>query len=109
MHIGTGPRRAARVAVAFVLLVHERRARLKAYANMKSGDQLDGSPEVKAAPAYEIGEKGGAELTSTDSHTDGVVVEETTQRGLKARHAQMIALGGTIGANFTRQLYGSNC
>jgi L-asparagine transporter-like permease len=28
----------------------------------------------------------------------GEIIEETTHRGLKARHAQMIALGGTIGA-----------
>lgn len=29
---------------------------------------------------------------------------ETTKRGLKSRHAQMIALGGTIGTGYVRPL-----
>ncbi|RDW71789.1 putative proline permease PrnB [Coleophoma crateriformis] len=48
-----------------------------------------------ATPTYE---KDGAHATSMDpEYASGEVVEETTKRGLKARHAQMIALGGTIG------------
>lgn len=36
--------------------------------------------------------------SASEIKTSGeVVVEETTRRGLKARHAQMIALGGSIG------------
>lgn len=44
-------------------------------------------------------EKDGLRTSSSDAeigHGD-LVPEETTKRGLKARHAQMIALGGTIG------------
>ncbi|KAL3427754.1 amino acid permease [Phlyctema vagabunda] len=46
-------------------------------------------------PAYE---KDTPPTVSSDpEYMQGEVIEEKTKRGLKARHAQMIALGGTIG------------
>lgn len=61
---------------------------------MKSDDQVDASDD-KSNPMYE---KGGLQTSSDAEFGHGdVVPEETTKRGLKARHAQMIALGGTIG------------
>lgn len=36
-------------------------------------------------------------LSDAEQGSGEVVTVETTKRGLKARHAQMIALGGTIG------------
>jgi len=68
---------------------------------MKSQEQLDATPDVKSGSDHESKEKGGADLHSTESNGEGIVIEETTHRGLKARHAQMIALGGTIGTRDT--------
>jgi len=73
---------------------------------MKSEEHLDATPDSKSMPGYESKEKGGADLHLTESNGVGVVVEETTHRGLKARHAQMIALGGTIGTHDTLNLVG---
>ena len=61
---------------------------------MKSEDQVDVS-EDKSSPIYEKGELRESSSDAEIGH--GEVVEESTKRGLKARHAQMIALGGTIG------------
>jgi amino acid transporter len=63
---------------------------------MKSDDQVGVSEDKSHGPMYE---KDGLRTSSSDAeigHGD-LVPEETTKRGLKARHAQMIALGGTIG------------
>jgi len=68
---------------------------------MKSQENFDATPDVKSAPMYESKENGEVNLALTESNREGVVIEETTHRGLKARHAQMIALGGTIGARKT--------
>lgn len=54
----------------------------------------DVSAEKVVVPSYE---KDGAHTTSSDPEYGTGEVVETTKRGLKARHAQMIALGGTIG------------
>lgn len=50
------------------------------------------------SPVYDD-KDAGVRISSSDAeHGSGeVVAVETTKRGLKARHAQMIALGGTIG------------
>lgn len=65
---------------------------------MRPDDQVAVS-EDKGPPMYE---KDGAHASSSDTeigHGD-IVPEERTKRGLKARHAQMVALGGTIGTPF---------
>ncbi|KAH8598699.1 proline transporter [Bisporella sp. PMI_857] len=49
-----------------------------------------------SAPVYEKGTGHEVRGSSESGRIEGVVTE-TTHRGLKARHAQMIALGGTIG------------
>ncbi len=58
---------------------------------MKSDDKVDIAGDKSSLPA--------AEKTYSDAEVGHGDVEsvETTKRGLKARHAQMIALGGTIG------------
>ena len=64
---------------------------------MKSDDQVGVSEDKSHGPPMH--EKDGLRTSSSDAeigHGD-LVLEETTKRGLKARHAQMIALGGTIG------------
>jgi amino acid transporter len=64
---------------------------------MKSEDHMDLHENNKAsAPACE---KDGAYQTTSDTEMGASDIDttETTKRGLKARHAQMIALGGTIG------------
>ena len=64
---------------------------------MKAVDQADVSEQKSlGAPPYE---KDAVRTSSSDTEIGrgDVVPEETTKRGLKARHAQMIALGGTIG------------
>jgi amino acid transporter len=64
---------------------------------MKADDQVDASEDRSyGAPTYE---KDVARTPSSDAEVGHgeLVPEETTKRGLKARHAQMIALGGTIG------------
>lgn len=62
---------------------------------MRSDNQVAES-EDKQAP---MDEKDGAHNLSSDAEVEhgDVVPEETTKRGLKARHAQMIALGCSIG------------
>lgn len=50
----------------------------------------------KGVPSYEKDAHASASDTEM-GHGEVEVHEETTHRGLKARHAQMIALGGTIG------------
>ena len=60
--------------------------------------------DEKQSPVYD-GKGGVTESSSDAEHGSGighVEVIETTKRGLKARHAQMIALGGTIGKIFPR-------
>lgn len=48
------------------------------------------------APTYDHKDV-GVHAISSDTEAGDVEGIETTKRGLKARHAQMIALGGTIG------------
>ncbi|TVY89408.1 Proline-specific permease [Lachnellula willkommii] len=62
---------------------------------MNTHDNM-GVSDDKSAPIYtnEKGSSSDAEAHRLDTE-EGTV--ETTKRGLKARHAQMIALGGTIG------------
>lgn len=63
---------------------------------MRSEDQLDMSGDKSAIPSYEKGhvrDESTAEVGNGDIET-----AEPTKRGLKARHALMIALGGTIGS-----------
>lgn len=58
-------------------------------------DRFDVSSQDKtSAPVYE--KDGNHTVSSDPEYGEGELVE-TTKRGLKARHAQMIALGGTIG------------
>lgn len=64
---------------------------------MKADEQV-GAAEMKSSPPF-YDEKDGVQNSSdAEVGTGDVEVQvETTKRGLKARHAQMIALGGTIG------------
>lgn len=62
--------------------------------------------DEKSRPVYDG--KGGVTESASDAEVGSgqqghVEVIETTKRGLKARHAQMIALGGTIGKYFNVQ------
>lgn len=65
-----------------------------------SSDKLS-REETRVKMPYEIDqEKGSPIYQTTSGPVVGDVFDEsygTTQRGLKSRHAQMIALGGTIG------------
>lgn len=64
---------------------------------MKSEDNFN-IGEDKSSPTYG-NDKEAIHTTASDEeygHGD-VEIHRTTKRGLKARHAQMIALGGTIG------------
>lgn len=67
---------------------------------MKANEQVDVA-EAKISPPM-FTEKDGMRTSSSDAELGHGDVEkvETTKRGLKARHAQMIALGGTIGEYF---------
>ncbi len=62
---------------------------------MATEGQFNASQEK--TPVYD--DKHAAARISADGETGSgeIVSVETTKRGLKARHAQMIALGGTIG------------
>lgn len=52
-------------------------------------------------PVYDEKHAGNhADESGSGSGIGEIVPVETTKRGLKARHAQMIALGGTIGKLF---------
>ena len=64
---------------------------------MKTSDPV-AVAEDKSVPAFGE-EKYVARTSSSDAEVGHGSTEnmETTKRGLKARHAQMIALGGTIG------------
>ncbi|KAF8867363.1 hypothetical protein BDZ45DRAFT_734626 [Acephala macrosclerotiorum] len=64
---------------------------------MKADEQVDVA-EAKTSPPM-FTEKDGVRTSSSDAELGHGDVEkvETTKRGLKARHSQMIALGGTIG------------
>ena len=62
---------------------------------MKSDDPINGSEDKSSAPRYE--KEGEVHTSDTELGHGYVETVETTHRGLKARHAQMIALGGTIG------------
>jgi yeast amino acid transporter len=65
---------------------------------MNSGDQVNASDD-KSVPVYGNGKEGLRESSSDAEMGSGnIEVTGTTKRGLKARHAQMIALGGTIGS-----------
>lgn len=61
---------------------------------MKSDENM-GVSEDKSVPNYE--KDGGIQTSTSDPEFGEGETQETTKRGLKARHAQMIALGGTIG------------
>jgi hypothetical protein len=62
---------------------------------MKSDEQYDVFEGKEGPPGYD---KHGVQISSDPEFGHGdALPEETTKRGLKARHAQMIALGGTIG------------
>jgi amino acid transporter len=58
-----------------------------------------GVSEDKSVPMYGDDKELGVRTSSSDAEIGHGSTEttETTKRGLKARHAQMIALGGTIG------------
>jgi amino acid transporter len=57
-----------------------------------------GVSEEKAAPTYSNEKHAVSDGEVGEHNIEGhVELVETTKRGLKARHAQMIALGGTIG------------
>lgn len=65
---------------------------------MNSDEAVNVAEDKSSSPAYNG--KDAARGTSSDVERDvhgEVETVETTKRGLKARHAQMIALGGTIG------------
>lgn len=54
---------------------------------------------------------GGRRTSVAESVMAGDLLDERyniTQRGLKSRHAQMIALGGTIGTGYVRQFISSS-
>lgn len=65
-----------------------------------SSDKLS-REETRVKAPYEMDQEKGVPIYQTTSGpVAGDVFDEsygTTQRGLKSRHAQMIALGGTIG------------
>jgi amino acid transporter len=64
---------------------------------MKADEQA-GVTEAKSSPPFYDDKDGVHSSSDAEVGTgDGEVQVETTKRGLKARHAQMIALGGTIG------------
>jgi len=78
--------------------------------------QVEGMGEEKVSDYEGVRErKSGGERKS--SVVDAAVLQgeifderyETTQRGLKSRHAQMIALGGTIGTKIMHMLYADIC
>jgi yeast amino acid transporter len=58
-----------------------------------------GVSEDKSVPVYNDDKDMGIRTSSSDAEVGHGAMETvgTTKRGLKARHAQMIALGGTIG------------
>ena len=57
------------------------------------------SEDKSSNPPYE--KDAGIHTTpDTEMGRGDIETIETTKRGLKARHAQMIALGGTIGKSF---------
>jgi amino acid transporter len=62
---------------------------------MKSEEQVNAEVKTLVFDDKDV----GARASSSDAEigTGEAVTVETTKRGLKARHAQMIALGGTIG------------
>ena len=64
---------------------------------MKADEQVDVAEAKTSSPMFT--EKDGMRNPSSAAELGHGDVEkvETTKRGLKARHAQMIALGGTIG------------
>ena len=62
---------------------------------MRSDDHM-GVSEDKSVPVYND-DKGSSSDAEVGRASTEVGTVETTKRGLKARHAQMIALGGTIG------------
>lgn len=64
---------------------------------MRSTDHV-GVSEDKSVPAYGDEKALGHRTSSSDAEIGIIEGAETTKRGLKARHAQMIALGGTIGS-----------
>jgi yeast amino acid transporter len=67
---------------------------------MRSDDNVNVG-EVKSSPPTYDNDKEAIHTTSSDEEYGHGDVEPlgTTKRGLKARHAQMIALGGTIGSS----------
>jgi amino acid transporter len=71
---------------------------------MKAEDNVNIGEDKSSLPKYD-NDKQVPHTTSSDEDYSHGEVEPlgTTHRGLKARHAQMIALGGTIG--MVPQLY----
>jgi len=59
---------------------------------MKSEENVNIADEKSSSPAYE-------KDVNEETGNGEIVTVETTHRGLKARHAQIIALGGTIGTD----------
>jgi yeast amino acid transporter len=65
---------------------------------MKSDDNVNIREDKSSSPPYDNDKEAIHNTTSDEEYGHGEVeVHSTTKRGLKARHAQMIALGGTIG------------
>lgn len=65
-----------------------------------ASDKLSREPTITKAPYDNDNEKDAAIYQTSSGPVQGDVFDEsygTTHRGLKSRHAQMIALGGTIG------------
>lgn len=64
-----------------------------------TADDKVGAADTKSTPTFYDDKYGVQRSSDTEvGHGDVEIGQvETTKRGLKARHAQMIALGGTIG------------
>jgi amino acid transporter len=65
---------------------------------MKPQEPIYEDKSASVAPVYE--KESGVQTSYSDPEFGSGDADkvETTKRGLKARHAQMIALGGTIGS-----------
>jgi amino acid transporter len=72
---------------------------------MRSDDNIN-IDEVKSSPQTYDNDKEAIHTASSDEEYGHGDIEPpgTTKRGLKARHAQMIALGGTIGSSLHKPL-----
>jgi amino acid permease len=80
------------------------------YDPEKGAQGVQSDPIQRPMTAEEKGRKGsipGRKSSIAESVVAAELLDEryrTTQRGLKSRHAQMIALGGTIGTGYVKYL-----